>query len=84
MKTILRLRIFTALLVALFVFTGPLFSERQEKEEKHKKVDPFSIDVKALQGQNAVDLYATFSTSDPVKYPLPPSIKKFQIKIFSQ
>jgi hypothetical protein len=81
MKTILRLRIFTALLVALFVFTGPLFSEKQEK---HKKVDPFSIDVKALQGQTAVDLYATFSTSDPVKYPLPPSIKKFQIKIFSR
>lgn len=84
MKTMLRLRVFTALLVALFVFTGPLFSEKREKEEKHKRVDPFSIDVKALQGQNAVDVYATFSTSDPVKYPLPPSIKKFQIKIFSQ
>jgi hypothetical protein len=75
MKTLLRLRIFTTSFVALFVFAGLLFSGEQ------KKVDPFSIDVKALQGQDAVDIYATFSTSDPVNYPLPPSIKKFQIKI---
>ena len=86
MKTILRLRIFITLFVALFVFAGPLFSgeHNEGRNGEHKKVDPFSIDVKALQGQNAVDLYATFSTSDPVNYPLPPSIKKFQIKIFSR
>lgn len=75
MKTLPRLRIFTTSFFALFVFAGLLFSQG------HKKVDPFSVDVKALQGQDAVDVYATFSTSDPVNYPLPPSIKKFQIKI---
>ncbi len=77
MKTLLRLRFFKTSFFALLVFAGPLFSGEKVK------VDPFSIDVKALQGQNAVDVYATFSTSDPAHYPLPPTIKKFRLKIFT-
>ena len=77
MKTLLRLRIFMASFVLVVIFAGNVFSGGNQK-----KVDPFSINVKALQGQNAVDVYATFITSDPIHYPLPPSIKKFQIKIF--
>jgi hypothetical protein len=78
MKTLFRSGILLFSPIVLLFLTVSLFSKERVK------VDPFSMQIKALQGQNALDVYATFSTSDPTKYPLPPSIKKFQVKIFNQ
>jgi hypothetical protein len=78
MKNLLRLRVLLSSPVILLCLTASLFSNGRGK------VDPYSMQIKALQGKHAVDIYATFESSDPVKYPLPDAIRKFQVKILNR
>jgi hypothetical protein len=78
MKKLLRLRILLSSPVILLCLTVSLFSNGREK------VDPYSMQITALQGKHAVDVYATFESSNPVEYPVPASIKKFQVTILNK
>ncbi len=78
MKKLLRLRILLFFPIILLCLTVSLFSNGGVK------VDAYSMQIKALQGKHGVDVYATFESSNPVVYPVPTSIKKFQVTILNK
>jgi flagellar hook assembly protein FlgD len=41
----------------------------------------YTMETLALKGPDVTDVYATFSTSDPVTFPIPDALKKLQVKI---
>ncbi len=78
MNKLLSPRILLSSPLILLCLTVSLFSNGGVK------VDPYSMQIKALQGKHGVDVYATFESSNPVEYPVPASIKKFQVKILNK
>lgn len=68
-------KLFYLSLFYLIIASTKLFSQA------YGTVDPYSVQLVALKGQTNTDVYMTFSTSNPVKYPLPSALKKLQLKI---
>ena len=67
-------------LLLLFCLLIPVTGMFAQKKG-HGVVEPFSINLLALRGPNATDVYVTVGTSDPA-FPIPTSLKKLQVKAF--
>jgi|GEM_PF-7064910 len=67
-------RVSTAALLLLFASAGLSAQANGQK-------NPYSMEVRALKGETATDVYLSFSTSDPALYPVPQSLKMLQMKM---
>lgn len=76
-------RSFLSLLCVGIILTSGSLPAQGKKGNPPGKVEPYTMSVTALKGVSLTDVRATFSTADDVRYPVPGTVKKLQVKVLN-